>query len=81
MAFAQFFGSREIAEHDVNLAFADDNALDQSFRNLPLVVSRQITVRFNEANAMPKGDVLDDQVAQKRGLADNVEVLALVNRR
>ena len=43
----------------------------------------QIAVRVNDANAMSKGDVLQNQVSEQRrfagaSFADDVEVLALV---
>jgi hypothetical protein len=46
----------------------------------------QIAVGVNDANAVAKGDVLDDQVPQERCLAgtslpDDVDVLALVTGR
>ena len=44
----------------------------------------QVAVRVNDANAVSKGDVLQDQVPQQRrfagaGFADDVDVLALVH--
>ena len=44
----------------------------------------QVSVRINDANAVSKGDVLQNQIAQQcgfagTGLADDVDVLALVN--
>jgi hypothetical protein len=43
----------------------------------------KVAVRVNQANAMSKGDVLQNQIAKQRrlagaGFADDVEVLALV---
>src|ERR1039458_988166 len=46
----------------------------------------QVAVGVDDANAVTKGDMLDDQVAQERGLAgpgfsDDVDVLSLVRDR
>src|ERR1035441_109436 len=55
-------------------------------RNVVQQVLRQVAVGVNDANAVTKGDVLDDQVAQEgclagAGFSDDVNVLPLVTSR